>query len=251
MLAGNALKRGVFAPTMREIAMPGSRVAAAVRSPALRAFTFLLALLALAAVAISSLLTPPRIVTGFPHDARAENVRTLVGHHLRADTGDLRFQAALLHGEGDTNVALARVAESSLRSALAHRPLDPRLHAACGSVALAARRWDAAERHYRDALDLAPTYGEARLGLGVTLAMRAATETDEARARGSRLRAISQFAAVPEGDPCYEAALYDRALLLARVGHEDEAGRWARAYLARDAGSAWAAALAREVPSAR
>lgn len=231
--------------------MPGSRVAAAVRSPALRAFTFLLALLALAALAISVLLTPPRIVTGFPADARAENVRTLLGDRLRADTGDLRFQAALLHGGGDTSTTLALVAESSLRSALAHRPLDPRLHAACASLDLAARRWETAERHYRDALDLAPSYGEARLGLGVSLALRAAGEADEARARGLRLRAISQFASVPEPDPCYEAALYDRALLLARVGHEDEARRWARAYLARDPGSAWAQALEREVSSAR
>jgi tetratricopeptide (TPR) repeat protein len=231
--------------------MPGSRVAAAVRSPALRAFTFLLALLALAALAISVLLTPPRIVTGFPGDARAENVRALLGDRLRADTGDLRFQAALLHGGGDTSAALARVAESSLRSALAHRPLDPRLHAACASLDLAARRWEAAERHYRNALDLAPTYGEARLGLGVSLALRAADEADEARARGLRLRAISQFASVPEPDPCYEAALYDRVLLLARVGHQDEARRWARVYLARDASSAWAMALEREVSSAR
>lgn len=228
--------------------MPHSRVAAAVRSPALRAFTFLLALLVLAAIAVSSLRTPPRIVTGFPGDARAANVRAALGNGLRADTGELRFQAALLDNVGDMSTARALEAASSLRPALVRRPFDPRLHAALASLVLAAGRLPTAERHYRAALDLAPSYGEARLGLGVTLALRAAAEQDEPRARGLRLRAISQFAAVPEADPCYEAGLFDRALLLARVGHMDEARRWAQAYLARDPASPWANALARELP---
>jgi hypothetical protein len=99
-------------------------------------------------------------------------------------------------------------------------------------------------------LDLAPSYGEARLGLGVTLALRAAAEGDDARARGLRLRAISQFAAVPKADPCYQAALYDRVLLLPGVGQADEARRWAREYLTRDSASAWAVVLRRELDAA-
>lgn len=238
----------VYSYDAREIVMTRSRVAAAVRSPALRAFTFLLALLSLAAIAIAALLTPPRIITGFPGDPRAVNVREVLGRSLGADTGELRFQAALLAETGDTSAARALEAASSLRALTVRRPLDPRLHAGCASLELAAGRFANAERHYRDALDLAPTYGEARLGLGVSLALRAAAETDEGRARGLRLRAISQWAAVPEGDPRYEAAVFDRALLLARVGHLDEARRWARVYLARDSASAWARALRRELP---
>lgn len=231
--------------------MPRSRVAAAVRSPALRAFTFLLALLVLAAIALSVLLTPPRIITGFPEEPSTANVRAVVGDRLAADTGELRFQAALLNRAGDTSASRALEGAAALRPALGQRPFDPRLHAALGSLDLAARRWTTAERHYREALDFAPTYGEARLGLGVTLALRATTEEDEGRARGLRLRAISQFASVPEADPCYPAALYDRALMLVRVGRMEEARRWARAYLALDPASPWAVALMEELPGLR
>jgi hypothetical protein len=87
--------------------------------------------------------------------------------------------------------------------------------------------------------------GEAHLGLGVALALTAETLSDLAADRGLRLRAIAQFAAVPENDPVYLAALYDRALLLKRVGRESEAREWARQYRERDATSPWAEALDR------
>lgn len=93
--------------------------------------------------------------------------------------------------------------------------------------------------------------GEARLVLGVTLALRAAAESDEARARGLRLRTISRFASVPMNDPCHDAALYDRVLLLTRVERVEEAKRWARAYLEHDPGSPWAMVLIRELPGVR
>jgi tetratricopeptide (TPR) repeat protein len=222
--------------------------AAAARARPLPALGFLLALLALAALALSTLRTPPRIITGLPEGPRFERMRASLWNRFRVETGELRLRAALLGDEGETDAALAIAAEAPVLAALAHRPYDPRLHAALAFVNLAARRLTTAERHYREALELTPTYGEARLGLGVTLALRAAAEGDDARARGFRLRAISQLAAVPEADPCYQAALYDRVLLLLRVGRVDEARRWARAYFERDPGSPWAVVLRRELP---
>jgi tetratricopeptide (TPR) repeat protein len=213
--------------------------------PSLR---FLLALLVLAALAVMTLRSPPRIITGLPEGPLVERMRASLWNRLRVDTGDLRLQAALLGGEGEPDAALAIVAESTVLAAIGERPDDPRLRASLAFVDLAAQRFTTAQRHYREAIDRAPTYGEARLGLGVTLALRAASEADGGRARGLRLRAISQLAAVPEADPCYEAALYDRVLLLARVGRVDEARRWARAYLARDPLSPWAVTLSRELP---
>lgn len=222
----------------------------AARARSLPALGFLLALLALAALALSTLHTPPRIITGLPEGPRFERMRASLGNRFRVATGGLRLQAALLGDEGETNASLAIAAQAPVLAALAHKPYDPRLRAALAFVNLAAQQLPTAERHYREALDLAPTYGEARLGLGVTLALRAAAEGDDARARGLRLRAISQFAAVPEADPCYQAALYDRVLLLLRVGQVDEARRWAREYLTRDSASAWAVVLRRELDAA-
>ena len=49
------------------------------------------------------------------------------------------------------------------------------------------------------------------------------------------LRAIAQFAALDPRDAEYEEALYDRALLLERVGRKAEAARYAREYVARGA----------------
>jgi Flp pilus assembly protein TadD len=222
----------------------------AARARALPALGFLLALLALAALALSTLHTPPRIITGLPEGPRVARARAALGNQLRVETGELRFQAALLGDEGKPDASRAISAQASLIAAVAHKPYDPRLHAALACLELAARRYSTAERHYRGALELAPTYGEARLGLGVTLALRAASEGDEGHARGLRLRAISQLAAVPVADPCYDTALYDRALLLLRVGHADEARRWAREYLTRDSASAWAVVLRRELDAA-
>jgi len=188
---------------------------AASRRPALPALGFAAALVVLAALALLMLRARPVIVTGWPDSPAGQ-----------------RAFAALAH---------------QLPLAIAERPRDPRLRAAEGLVDLAGRRFDSAARHYQHALSLAPSYGEARLGLGVTLGMKAADESDGSRARGLRLRAISQFAAVPEGDPCRALAIYDRALLLERVGRKEEAWRWAEDYLRGDPGSAWSLALKQEV----
>jgi tetratricopeptide (TPR) repeat protein len=220
----------------------------AARARPLPALGFLLALLALATLALYALRTAPPIVTGLPEDPDVARTRVLVLDRLRPDSGELRFRSALLGQRGEADVALATAAEAPLLAARRRLPRDPRLLAALACLSLCAQRHARAERFYRQALDLSPTYGEARLGLGVTLALRASVDGDDARQRGLRLRAISQLASVPVGDPCYEAALYDRALLLVRVGRSEEARHWASAYLARDPGSAWAAELTRALP---
>ena len=102
-----------------------------------------------------------------------------------------------------------------------------------------------AERGYRAVLYFGDHCPEAHLGLGVTLALEAQLERDLLRARALQLQAAAQFAAVSERDAPYLAALYDRAVMLERVGRRDEARRWARAYLALDPASGWAEKLKR------
>jgi uncharacterized protein YciW len=217
------------------------------RGRSVPAYGFLLALIALAGLALLTLRSRPQIVTGLPEGPLAERMRETLANRLPVDAGGMRL-AGELFGTGDeADEPPSAEAQAIVVAALAERPREPRLHAALGWVELSAGRPAIAERCYREALRLAPGYGEARLGLGVTLAMRAAAEADEARARGLRLRAISQFAAGPAGDPCLDAALYNRALLLMRVGRRREARRWAHAYLARDPQSPWSLALTREV----
>ena len=173
---------------------------APVRGRSLPALGFLLALLGLAALAFMTLCSRPRIITGLPEGPAALRMRASLANRLSVDTGGLRLQASLLGDAGDDDASLANAGEAAVLAAIQERPRDPRLHAALGFVDLAAHESKDAERSYREALDLAPTYGEARLGLGMTLALRAVAETDEARARGLRLRAISQFASVPDQD---------------------------------------------------
>ena len=204
----------------------------------LPALGFLLALLGLAVVAFLTLRARPRIITGLPEGPAALQMRATLANSLLGD-------------DGDDDARLANAAERAVLAAIRERPRDPRLHAALAFVELAAHQSKDAERSYREGLDLAPSYGEARLGLGMTLALRAQDERDAGRQRGLELKAISQFASVPEADPCYAAALYDRVLLLARVGRAEEARHWAKAYLARDPGSAWAITVMREVPGAK
>ncbi|MBI5711738.1 MAG: hypothetical protein HZC42_15755 [Candidatus Eisenbacteria bacterium] len=86
---------------------------------------------------------------------------------------------------------------------------------------------------------------------GVTLALEAAAEPDPLRQRGLRLEAIAQLAAVRPEDAVYDAALYDRALLLARVGRHDEARRMADEFATREPGSAWAERLRQAVEMER
>src|SRR5262245_10776109 len=208
---------------------------------------FVVALLGLATLALLSLRAPAGVLTGLPDEPTLQSVQAVVSDRLRVDCGELRFHSALLSERGEPDVALAVEIDRALAATTFRNPREPRLRAALASLSLAAGRAERAERLYRQVLDVVPRYGEARLGLGMALELRADAQGSPSRARGLRLRAISQFAAVPEADPAYEAALFDRALLLRRVGRADEALVWAHAYLRRDARSSWAARLRREL----
>ena len=73
----------------------------------------------------------------------------------------------------------------------------------------------------------------------MTLAQRGQLERDPLVTRRRLLEAIAQFAAVGAADPEYPVALYDRVVLLDRVGRHAEARALAAAYLRLDARSPW------------
>jgi hypothetical protein len=215
---------------------------------------FLTMMLALAVTAAISLLVPRRTVTGVPRDIEAEAAFDLMQREPPPPTGALRFRAELFGASGSGGAqqpAVVAAATALLARAETRRPLDARLPAALAHLDLARRRFDHAERGYRRALLLAPGYGEARLGLGVALALHAEREADPLEQRSLRLQAIAQFAAVAASDPVREHALYDRVVLLADVGRRAEAQRRAADYLGRYRGSAWAESLTARVPADR
>jgi len=244
---------------------PAAVSAASVRiaRPARRfppALAYLGVLVLLGVVAVSPALVRPVAIHGLPDDADVIEARSLVIGRMRVDAGPLRWRSELLGpsaGAAEDAAATAATerpdpaalgrATALLERARARSPRDARVTAACAALDLARGDLARAERRYQTAIDLGGHFSEARLGLGVTLAMRAERETDGVQRRGMVLRAIGQFAAVPEGDPEHLPALYNRALLLARVGRADEAHTCARDYFARDPDSPWAERLARVV----
>jgi len=213
---------------------------------------FIAALVMLTTGAIISLLTPLPVLTGLPDDPEVAAARAALAPHCPIDAGDLRFGSTMGLETAprpltDQDRAAAGRAKRGFEAARQRRLNDPRLLAALGHIELSGFRLVTAERLYRRAVDLAAYYGEARIGLGVTLARQAALQGDPSRARALMLRAIAQFAAVNPRDPQYLPALFDRARLLARVGREAEARRIGALYLRRDPASDWATSLAAEL----
>ena len=212
---------------------------------------FALILTVLAGIGLANWLYRPAPPTGRPPDPAVGAAIGLLRGALQVDTGDLRFATSL-----DESLFVAplpdsarfrRLSEAAFRLEQAHARdrFDPRIECLLGHVALAANRLALAERRYRSALSLNPGYGEARLGLGVTLARRAAGEDDRRSARAHRLQAIAQLAAVEETDPFGLPALFDRVLLLIDVGRIDEARRLAERYETLEPGSVWTGFLRR------
>jgi tetratricopeptide (TPR) repeat protein len=210
---------------------------------ALPAALFLLMLASLGAIALYSSLAAPRTASGLPQDRDIEAARRLLEGRLRPPAQDLRFASALTgdalpdaEGAGHDRLAAAR---SRLERALQRHRLDPRALASLAHVELALRRAEAAEAHYRLALEFAPHYGEARLGLGLALAKRAERATDALERRRLQLRALAQFTAVPETDPVFASALYNRAVMAWRSGRREEARRLAVRYMQIDPYGPW------------
>jgi hypothetical protein len=111
---------------------------------------------------------------------------------------------------------------------------DPRSLAALAALDMATRNYARAASRYRRACELAPHYGEARLGAGVALAVTADHTPEPWQARALRLQAVAQFAMVDSLDTEFPLALYDRALVLADVGRTTEGAFYAARYLARE-----------------
>jgi hypothetical protein len=237
---------------------PPSAVAALERRLQWRAAPLLIfvALMAgLAAVAMLSLFAPRSVVRGIPDDPDARAAFRVMRDQQPIGTGSLRFRSELT-GESAPKVSqpdpgAVESARRLLTRARERRPLEPRLPGALAHLDLAQRKLARAERGYRIAILLAPHYGEARLGLGVALALRAERETDPLEQRSLRLQAVAQFAAVPAGDPVHAHAIHDRVALLLEVGRRTEAGRHLREYLRGHAGGAWAESLASRLAPAR
>jgi tetratricopeptide (TPR) repeat protein len=211
---------------------------------AVRTALFLLMLASLGSIAAWSRFAPPRTAAGLPEDQDVRAAHALLAGGMRPAAQDLRFTSALA-GEvpGPAAPAADRealaAAREHLERARARRPLDPRTLTALAHVESALRRSAAAESHYGLALEFAPHYGEARLGLGVSLAHRSYLSTDALERRRLQLRALAQFAAVSPDDPAYASALYNRAVFALLAGRDAEAGRLVTEYLTLDPSGAW------------
>jgi len=217
---------------------------------------FLALMATLAVIAAVSVLVPARIVAGLPDDADVAAASAILHARLPMRAGALRFHSALageappgaVFGAGEARLA-ERAALLLERAHTRHRG-DPRLEVALAHLDLARQRYALAERRYRAVTDRGVDSPEARLGLGVTLALQADAERDPLRARALRLEAIAQLVAVDPRDAAFEPALYDRALLLDGADRRSEALRVAREYAARDSVSPWAARLRQELGDA-
>jgi hypothetical protein len=212
---------------------------------------FLLIILGLGVVAAISVLVPVTMVTGLPADPEVAAARALLHDRLPMRTGTLRFRSALT-GEappgtafGGAEALLIERATRLIEGARARRARDPRLEVALAHLDLARQRYARAERRYRRVTDRGADVPEARLGLGVTLALEARAESDALRARALRLEALAQLVAVDPRDPAHGIAVYDRALLLAEIGRDAEARALAETCARRDSVSPWPARLRR------
>lgn len=219
---------------------------------------FLAIIVTLAVMAATSLFVPARRVAGLPVDPEVRAVAAALQDRLPLPAGGLRFRSALT-GEaapgavfGPGEAALAERAAASLDNASRRLGGDPRVEVARGHLELllghldpAGRRYSDAERRYRAVLARGYAAPEARLGMGLALALQARTERHALRARGLRLEALSQWVAVRRDDPAWPVALYDRALVLAELGRAGEAAAVAREYLALDPSEPWAGRLRR------
>lgn len=245
------------APVALPSSLPVAEIERRLQWRALPMVVFGVILVGLAVVAVASQFEVPRTQSGLPDDASLGAASSLVEGRTLAETGEFRWTSALL-GDGATPVAFAPIeqlraerAAEHVSHAMARRPGDARVLAAGAALALVRNDWRGAERGYRAALDRNPHYGEARLGLGVTLARRARIEPAPFRPRALQLAAIAQFAAVRAKDPVYPQALWNRAVLLTEVGRRDEARTIARRFLVLESRGPWAEALAERVPAGR
>ena len=200
-------------------------------------------------IAGASLFLPTTVVEGMPDDPSARAARDLLLGQVMPACGGLRFGSAFM-GElelpatvGPADPERLDRAQTLLRRAVRSHPFEPRLLAALGHLELARRRFEQAARLYRRAVDLRSHCSEARLGLGVALALEADMTTDALSRRALELASLAQFSAIDPRSERWLDAAFNRAQLLERVGRRAEAREATRRYLARDDSSPWAVRL--------
>jgi hypothetical protein len=211
---------------------------------------FVAALAALLAVAVVSLVMPRRHPSGLPEDPGVVAAATQVAGRVTVRTNALRWRSALLGGEPSNAPAdramLDLVAAARERLRGARHGGDARVLAAQAALDLAAHDFVRAIVRYRRACELAPHYGEGRLGAGVALALEADRTAEPWQARALRLQAVAQFAMVDSLDQEFPLALYDRARVLRDLGLESEARFWGSRAIAAEPAGAWTEALRRD-----
>ena len=222
---------------------PAEQVAGIGRHPKWRLLprlSFAAFLILLLAMAVVSLTMRPRHPLGLPDDPDARTAAAVLAGRITVETDALRWRAAVLGGEPAPHAAtgimnaLVAVARPALEAAHRRHRDDPRALAALAALDLSTNAYERAAGRYRSAYEMAPHYGEARLGAGVALALEADRTPEPWQARSLRLEAIAQFAMVDSLDTEFPLALYDRALVLADVGRASEGAFYAARYLARD-----------------
>ena len=208
---------------------------------AMPALMFLGILGLLLGVAFWPSVFPPKHVAGLPDDPDVFAAANLLRAHVALPATELRFESALTGDvvpgmpappDADERLTQAALLIHEARGRLAH---DVRMQVARATLDLMQHRYRDAERRYHAAVNRYSSYPEADLGLGVTLTLAGELERNALAQRQRFLRAIAQFAAVTPSDAEYEEALFDRAILLDRVGRREEALRYARDYLGRGA----------------
>ena len=240
------------APNVSELAV--AEIERRLQWRAMPALMFLGVLALLLGVAFWPNGFPPKHITGLPDDPDAFAAATQLRNHVVLPSRELRFESAItgdvvpgMRPGTDMDERIARAAALVTQA----RPRfggNIRWRVAGAALALARHDYRAAERDYRYALDRYPNYPEARLGLGVTLVLAGDIEPNMLAQRQQFLRAIAQFAEIGPRDAEYEEAVFNRAMMLDRVGRHDEAARVAREYLTR--GVFVGAARMREIAAA-
>ena len=246
---------------------PVAEIERRIRWPAGAALAFIAVLAVLLLVAVLPIVAPPGVLEGLPDDAEVRAAAARVRGMEPVPGSQLAFGSALFGTESlevgslaatpppadagaplARDVAALRGAGATLERARRRMRGDPRVrvflaHLAfaeaermslAGDARRAARLSAIAEREYRAVTAGRDEVPEARMGLGLLFGWRASRERDAWQRRGLELRALAQFTAVRPSERTYPAALYDRALLLDRVGRSAEARRCAGEYLARD-----------------
>ena len=211
---------------------------------------FIAALTSLLVMAVVSLVIPKRNPRGLPDDPAVIAASAEVAGRVSVRTNELRWRSALLGGEPANGSAdhamLERVRLARERLGDARHRGDARVLAALAALDLAAHDYPRAIARDRRACELAPHFGEGRLGAGVALALEADRTSEPWQARSLWLQAAAQFAMVDSLDEEYPLALYDRARVLRSLGREAEAKFWAARATALDPTGPWSEALRRD-----